>query len=68
MYKHSVHGVTISTILEKSKAAPNGECPVKTMVIHKRAKKYFNTGKSMTGKEWDRLPTTRAVELLEKRD
>ncbi len=68
MYKHSIHGVTISTILEKSKASPNGECPVKTLVIHKRAKKYFNTGKTLTEKEWDRLPTTKAADLQEKRE
>ncbi len=68
MYKHSVHGVTISTVIEKSKASPNGECPVKTLVIYKRAKKYFQTGKSLTPKEWDRLPTTKAADLQEARE
>lgn len=68
MYKHSVHGVTISTIIERTKTSSNGECPVKTLVIYKRAKKYFQTGKSLTPKEWDRLPTTKAFDLQEKRE
>jgi integrase len=38
------------------------------MVIHKRAKKYFHTGKSITEKEWERLPMTKAIDLQEKRE
>ncbi len=68
MYKHSIHGVTISTMLEKSRVTPNGESPVKTLVVYKRAKKYFNTGKFLTIKEWGRLPTTKAFDLQEKRE
>ena len=68
MYKHSIHGVTISTILEKSRVTPNGDSPVKTLVVYKRAKKYFNTGKFLTPKEWERLPTTKAFDLQEKRE
>lgn len=68
MFKHVIHGISISSIHDKRRVNANGESHVRILVVHQRAKKYYTTGKICTEDEWKRLPQAKAKDLLELRN
>ena len=68
MFKHTVHGISITAILDKRRMSSQGEHQVRILVIYKRAKKYFTTGKSCTTDEWARMPKAKSSKLIEMRE
>jgi hypothetical protein len=68
MFKHTVHGISITAILDKRRMSSKREHQVRILVIYKRAKKYFITGKSCTPDEWARMPKAKSSKLIEMRE
>ena len=68
MYKDSKDGITVLTILDTRRPKLTGLYPVKVQVVCKRVQKYYSTGKELCQNDWDKLPTTRIVELMKIRN
>lgn len=67
MFKHGLHGISIAAILDTRRANANGSYPVRVKVHYQKNKKYYTTGKTCSIEMWDRMPTTKAQELIEMR-
>ena len=63
MLTYSKDGVNIAIIIDSRRALATGGYPVKIRVTNNRQVKYLSTGKSLTIKEWEVLPTTKNKEL-----
>lgn len=64
MFKHSIHGVTIASFLDRRRAAHNGDYPVRISVHFQKEKKYYTTGKICSEDVWEKMPTTKAKEVI----
>ena len=67
MFKHSIHGVTIASFLDRRRANSNGDYPVRISVHFQKEKKYYTTGKVCSEDTWKRMPTTKTKEIAELR-
>ncbi len=45
MFKHVIHEVSITSVLDRRRANANGYYPVRIVVNFQREKKYYTTGK-----------------------
>lgn len=68
MFRHSLHGISIAAILDTRRSNADGTFPVRIKVHFQKNKKYYTTGKNCTEKEWERMPATKAQELIEIRN
>lgn len=59
----SKDGITVAVVLDKYKPKKNGLFPVRVRVTYRRQRQYYPTGKDLTPKQWDAMPTTRNREL-----
>ena len=59
MFKYSMDGVTVETVLDLRRAKKNGKYPVKIRIGYNRRFTYYSTGKDLAPEEWQRLPTTK---------
>jgi integrase/recombinase XerD len=56
MFSNQTGEIYICSMLDKRRANPDGDFPVKIRVTYKRDRIYFVTGKYMSEKEWEALP------------
>ena len=68
MFKHAIHGVTVSSVLDKRRSNANGDYPVRILVNFQREKKYYTTGKMCSEEVWDKMPTTKTKEIIDLRN
>ncbi len=68
MFKHAIHGVTVSSILDKRRYNANGDYPVRILVNFQREKKYYTTGKMCSEETWEKMPTTKTKEIIDLRN
>ncbi len=64
MYKYTIDGVSILTILDTRRSKKSGLYPIKVQVVYNRVQKYYNTGKDLCVEEWESLPNTKTRELV----
>jgi integrase len=67
MFKHVIHGVSVTSVLDRRRANANGEYPVRIVVHFQREKKYYTTGKACSEEVWERMPATKTKEFIELR-
>lgn len=67
MFKHVIHGVSVTSVLDRRRANSNGTYPVRVVVNFQKEKKYYTTGKACSEETWERLPTTKTKELIDLR-
>ena len=68
MFKHAIHGVTVSSVLDKRRSNANGDYPVRILVNFQREKKYYTTGKMCSEETWEKMPTTKTKEIIDLRN
>lgn len=60
-------GITVAPMLDISHPKRNGLFPVRVRVTYARQRRYYPTGKDLTSKEWNALPTTKVRALVATR-
>jgi integrase len=68
MFKHVIHGVSVTSVLDKRRPYANGDYPVRIVVNFQREKKYYTTGKICSEDVWKRMPVSKAKEIIDVRD
>lgn len=68
MYQDNVNGISVKLILDTRSKNKKGLYPVRVQVIFQRNPKYYNSGKSLTVEEWEKLATTRVPQLVDTRN
>ena len=64
MYKYTIDGVSILTILDTRRSKKSGLYPIKVQVVNNRVQKYYNTGKDLSIEDWESLQNTKTRELV----
>ena len=64
MFSYSNNGVTVATIMDDRRATIENLYPIKVRVTYKRVRKYYATGKTLSGEEWEKLPDTKSKSLI----
>jgi integrase len=67
MFKHVIHGVSVTSVLDRRRANANGEYPVRIVVNFHGEKKYYTTGKTCSEDVWERMPATKTKEIIDLR-
>ena len=63
MYTYSNNGITVTSILDDRREKESGY-PVKIRVTFKRERKYYSTGKTLSEKDWQRLPEIKSKTMI----
>ena len=68
MYRENVNQITVKVVIDKRIARKDGTYPIKVQVVHRRIQKYYLTGKSLSEKDWEKLPDARSAEMVKIRN
>jgi len=60
MFTYSHNGITVVSMLDTRHATKDEKFPVKIRVTFNRNRKYYSTGKYLSMKDWEKLPTTKS--------
>ena len=67
MFSYSNNGVTVASIIDDRRATVENLYPIKIRITYKRVRKYYATGKTLSIKEWHKLPDTKSKSLISTR-
>jgi len=68
MFHRAKDDITITAVLDKRRAAANGEWPVRIRVTRARVRKYYPTGITCSEKIWNRLHNAKSKVLIDIKD
>jgi len=68
MYQDNIDQISIKAVLDTSAKKKTGLYPVRVRVIKNRKVKYYNTGKELSIKDWEKLPNTKDANLIRIRN